>query len=85
MSFRNIFSRCPQCKAVFSLKKESENIVAREDIQILESLTQPTLKGELERMLDRYVPGDRIFYETVYVCRRCGAKCVRNSHKDIKK
>ena len=85
MDFSRIFSRCSECKALFSLKKQGVNIARKEDVKILESLTQPTLKGEIETMVDRFVPGERIFYETQYVCRRCGAKTTKTTWKDIKK
>ena len=85
MDFSRIFSRCSECKALFALKKQEVNIARKEDVKILESLTQPTLKGEIETMVDRFVLGERIFYETQYVCRRCGAKTAKTTWKDIKK
>ncbi len=77
--------RCKSCKKWFAMKETEKNLVGKEDIQVFERLTQPHVKGAVEKMVDRFVPGERLFYEVTYRCRFCGAEEKESVFKDVKK
>ncbi len=80
----NLLRRCNLCKRFFAVKKISENVVRTENIEILEALRQPHLKGEVHTMVERFVPGERIYSEIVYECKFCREKHSVLKSKDVK-
>lgn len=66
------------------MKKVAKKLVSQEDINIAETLTQPHLSGEIQAAEERFVPGERRFYEITYECRFCGAQQTRSVSKDVK-
>ena len=85
MNKSTILRMCPQCKKLFALTKGHTTEIAREDTQVVESLTQPHLKGEIHQMATYHVAGERITYATEYVCRYCGQKQIVETSKVNKK
>jgi len=82
MKIQNKLRRCPKCKKFFALKKQQTNATGEEYVKILESATQTTPRGEVERLGNRYVDGKRVYYETTYLCRFCGAQHLETTSKD---
>ena len=82
MKIEKKLHRCPQCKKLFALKKQQTTAVREEQVKILESATQTTPRGEVERLGNRYVDGKRVYYETTYLCRFCGAQHSETTSKD---
>lgn len=80
-----IFRKCSECNRLFAMKKTDKKLVRTEDVEILETLTQPNLRGGIETMVERFVSGKRNTYEITYSCRFCGAKYIKNAFKDMKK
>ncbi len=80
-----LFRKCAVCNRLFAIKKIDKKLVRTEDVEILETLTQPNLRGGIETMVERFVSGERNTYEITYTCRFCGAKYTKNAFKDIKK
>lgn len=81
----SIIRKCPECKKLFALSKGQTTEIAREDTRVVESLTQPHLKGELHQMATYHVAGERITYATEYVCRYCGKTQIVETSKVNKK
>lgn len=79
-----MFGKCTQCNKIFAMKKIEKKLVRQEDIKVLETLTQPHLKGEIQTMVERFVPGERKFYEITYTCRFCGAEQTKSVWEDMK-
>lgn len=79
-----MFRKCVKCNKIFAMKKCGKNLVKNEDITMLERLTQPNIRGELQTMVERFVLGERRFYEIKYICKFCGAVHIKTMCKDIK-
>ncbi len=79
------FRRCETCGKWFAMKETEKTLVGKEDIKIFERLTQPHLKGQVEKVVDRFVPGERFFYDVTYRCRFCGAEVKESVFEDVKK
>ncbi len=77
--------KCPECSRLFGLKKIGRKFIGKEDINMAETLTQPHLKGEMQTMVERMVPGEKRVYEITYECKFCGAKKKKVAYKNIKK
>lgn len=77
--------KCPECKKCFALKKIGKNFVGKEDINMAETLTQPHLKGEIQTMAERMVPGEKRVFEITYECKFCKTKKTKFAYKNIKK
>ena len=77
--------KCPECDKLFALKKIGKKFIGKENINMAETLTQPHLKGEIQTMVERMVPGEKKVFEITYVCRFCGAKKTKFAYKNIKK
>ncbi len=80
-----LFRKCAVCNRLFAIKKIDKRLVSTEDVEILETLTQPNLRGGIETMVERFVSGERNTYEITYLCRFCGAKHTKTIFKNIKK
>ncbi|MBE7030616.1 MAG: hypothetical protein E7409_04210 [Ruminococcaceae bacterium] len=80
-----MLGRCPECNKLFAMKKTGKKPSREEDIQILETLTQPHPKGEIQIMVEHFVPGKRTFYELTHQCRYCGYRQIKTICKDTKR
>ncbi len=67
-----MFGKCLECGRLFAMKKVEKNLVKQEKTQILETLTEPNLKGEMQIKSERFVPAEIKIYEIIYKCRFCG-------------
>ncbi len=81
---KNVFKKCAECNKIFAMKLNEEKLVGKEKINILETLTQPHLKGGIDTVVKGFVPGERRTYESVYICRFCGAKQTKFSYKNFR-
>lgn len=79
-----MFRKCTECNKFFAMKKQGKSLVAKERVNVLETLTQPHLKGEIQPMVESFVPGERKTYEITYVCRFCGARQTKLLYKKIR-
>ena len=79
-----LLKKCNSCGRIFAIRKTDENVVRTEDVAILEVLRQPHLKGEVHTMVERFVPGQRIYTEISYECKFCGKKHTVLHSKDVK-
>lgn len=80
-----IIRRCNCCKRWFALKMQEKNLVRKEEIRIFERLMKPNPKGGVETALDRFAPGERYYYDILFVCKYCGAEEKRFVSEDVKK
>lgn len=80
-----MFRKCSECKKFFALKKTGRKFIGKEDINMAEILTQPHLKGEIQTMVERMVPGEKRVFEITYECKFCKAKKTKFAYKNIKK
>lgn len=86
MSFiGNLLGKCEKCGHSFAVKKSAKTVVMKEDIKIFESLTQPNPKGGVDRMVEGFVPGERIYYREESKCKFCGDTQIKYTTKDVKK
>ena len=76
-----MFRKCTKCNKLFAMKTQEKSLVGKEKVNIVETLTQPHLKGEIQPMVERFVPGERKTYEITYVCRFCGARQTKLLYK----
>ncbi len=76
-----MFKKCLSCGRMFAMKKIEKKLVKEEKIQILETLTEPNLKGEIQIKSERFVPGEVKVYEIVYKCRFCGNQKSKSKQK----
>lgn len=67
------------------MKKLSKELVRTEDVNVVEVLYQPHLKGTIQTMVERFTPGKRKVYEITYECRFCGAKHTRLTYRNSRK
>ncbi len=79
-----MFRKCAECNRIFAMKVYDKKLVDKERVNVLETLTQPHLKGEIQPMVERFVPGERRTYETTYICRFCGAKQTKLLYKKVR-
>ncbi len=77
--------KCTSCNKIFAMKLIEKKLTQTEDIKVLEVLTEPNLKGEIQTKMERFVPGERKTYELTYQCRFCGEQHIRILHKIKKK
>lgn len=77
--------KCINCHRIFAMKLIGKKLTQTEDVKVLEVLTQPNLKGEIEAKVERFVPGERKTYELTYQCRFCGAQHSKVLYKSKKK
>ena len=70
--------KCMNCHRIFGLKLVEKKLIKKEDVDVVEILTEPNLKGEIMTKVERFVPGEQETYELTYQCRFCGEK-----HKKI--
>ncbi len=80
-----IIRKCNHCKKWFALEMHEKTLVRKEEIRILERLTQPNPKGTVETVLDHFVSGERFYYDILYVCKYCGAEEKEFICEDVKK
>ncbi|MBQ2932951.1 MAG: hypothetical protein IJE62_09010 [Clostridia bacterium] len=76
-----MFKKCLKCGRIFAMKKVEKKLVKEEQTQILETLTEPNLRGEIHIKSERFVPGKVKVYETIYKCRFCGEQKSRLTQK----
>lgn len=79
-----MLARCLKCRKVFAMKRKEKKLVRQEEINILEQLTQPHPRGEIQKMVERFVLGERKVYEITSVCRFCGDVRVKTVYEDTK-
>ena len=79
------FGRCSECGKFFAMKKLGKKFVRTEDVNVLEVLYQPHLKGTIQTMVERFTPGERKVYEITYVCRFCGEKHTKLIYRNSRK
>lgn len=79
-----MFGKCSECGKIFAMKRLEKNLVKEENIEVIETLTQPNPKGEIQTMVERFVPGELKVYEIVYKCRFCGTQKTRIKQKKRK-
>lgn len=79
-----MFGKCPECNRLLAMKRTEKKLVRQEDVEVLETLTQPDLKGGIQTAIERFVPGERNFYKITYACRFCGAEQTKSVWKDKK-
>lgn len=79
-----MLGKCLGCNKLFAMKKIEKKLVKQEDVEILETLTQPHPSGEIQTMEERFVLGKRNVYKITYSCRLCGAQHSKYVYKNIK-
>lgn len=79
-----MFGKCSECGKMFAMKRVEKKLVKKEKIEVIETLTQPNLKGEIQTMSERFVPGEVKVYEIVCKCRFCGTQKTRIKQKKRK-
>ena len=77
--------RCKNCGRWFAMKMTEKKLIRKEEAQIFERLTQPHLKGGIDTSVERYVSGERHFYDITYVCKNCGAQEKETIFENVKK
>jgi len=77
--------KCPLCNRLSFAKKIGKEFVREENIKMVETLTEPGFRGEINTKVERLVPGKRLFYNMSYLCRRCGKQYTKSVWKDSKK
>ncbi len=82
---RKMKKRCTHCRKWFAMELQTKTLVRKEQIRIYERLTRPNPKGTLETAIERFAPGERLYYDLVYVCKYCGAEEKELVWKDVKK
>lgn len=82
---KRFLMQCPNCKKLFALKKIDTKLVKKEDISILVELKDKNAYGETTGTREDYIPGERKFYNEVYLCKHCNNKTVKHITKDVKK
>ena len=82
---KKYFLQCPNCKKIFALKKIKSELAKKEDISILVELKDKDEYGKITKTREEYIPGERKFYNDVYICKHCNEKTIKHRTKDIKK
>ena len=80
-----ITRKCNHCKKWFAMKIQEKTLVRKDEIRILERLMKPNPKGGVETALDRFAPGERLYYDVLYACKYCGAEEKEFTSEDVKK
>ncbi len=77
--------QCPNCKKIFALKKIKSELAKKEDISILVELKEKDAYGKITGTREEYIPGERKFYNDIYICKHCNEKIIKHRTKDIEK
>ncbi len=67
------------------MKMQEKTLVQKDEIKILERLYKHNPKGGLETALNRFVPGERLYYNIRHICKYCGAEENEYTYEDVKK
>lgn len=76
-------SKCPSCKKPYSLIGKSSTIINRENISVLVETSIKDNEGYVRGSQGQYVPGERITYKDIYMCKRCGKECQSTYSKKV--
>lgn len=81
----NYLGKCNSCGKMFAMRKRDTKLTKKEDISILVELKEKDAGGNVTGTKEEYIPGERRFYKTTYVCKYCHYKSAKTKTKDIKK
>ena len=77
--------QCPNCKKIFALKKIKSELAKKEDISILVELKDKDAYGKITGTREEYIPGERKFYNDVYICKHCNKTITKRRTKEVEK
>ena len=77
--------QCPNCKKIFALKKIKSELAKKEDISILVELKDKDAYGKITGTREEYIPGERKFYNDIYICKHCNKTITKRRTKEVEK
>ena len=76
---------CPSCYKHFCLKKIGQKVIGKESVSVLVETNIRDRDGNVTGTKEQYVPGERITYQSNYICKKCGEGCHKTFFKDVPK
>ena len=62
-----MFKKCPECNRISFARKLGKEFMREENVEIVETLTEPGFRGEINTKVERLVPGKRMVYDITYL------------------